>query len=66
MKAEFALNKPDELMATIKITATVKEWLDLQDQLISKHPSTILSHVIYEAVSKARTVFYADSDAVKD
>lgn len=53
MKARFTIENPEEMQATIKITMSVKEWVDLCQQLDNKWPSSRLSaaisHVVYEA-----------------
>ena len=59
MKARFMIENPDNIEATIKITMTVKEWVELRDQLEHKWPSSRLSDAITSVVIEARKVYYA-------
>jgi hypothetical protein len=59
MRGRFVLERPDDLEATIKITATVKEWVQLQEQLANSWPSFRLSEIIADVITQARKVFYA-------
>jgi len=59
MKARFMIESPDEMVATMKITMTVKEWGELRDQLESKWPSSRLSCAITSVLIEARKVYYA-------
>lgn len=63
MKARFALDKPDAMEATIHITMTLKQWRELQEQLVNVYPSWELSSVITDVLMQAGLVFYADTDA---
>ena len=62
MKARFMIENPDDIEATIKLTMTIKKWVELRDQLVNNYPSWELSSKISEVVSTARKVFYAEQD----
>lgn len=59
MKAQFMIESPDAIEATMKITMTVKEWTELRDQLDAKWPSWKLSQAITAVISESRRVYYA-------
>lgn len=58
MQARFMIEKPDEIVATMKLTMPVKEWEELRDQLSSKWPSHDFSRAINDLLSQARKVVY--------
>lgn len=62
MNARFMLEKPEEVQATMKITMTLRQWIDLREQLDQKWPSAGLSQKITELVCEARKVFYSTID----
>ncbi len=65
MKARFMIEKPDDIECTMKITMTVKEWVELRDQLNSKWPSARLGQAITSVVTEARKTYYApDKSAI--
>ncbi len=53
------IEEPQDIIATMKITMTVKEWEDLRDQLEKKWPSSGLTNVINSLLLDARRVIYA-------
>lgn len=58
--ARFMLENPDASLATMKITMTIGEWVELRDQLKSMYPSWKLSSAITQLVTEARKVFHAE------
>jgi len=58
MQGRFMMEKPEEMTATVKLTATVKEWEELRDQLTNKWPSSDLSRILTEIIGQARKVIY--------
>lgn len=63
MKARFMIENPDEIVATMKITMSVKDWVSLRDQLQNAYPSWMLSRAITDLVTEARKVFHHESEA---
>lgn len=57
MKTQFAIENPDSVLMTLKITMTGGEWKRLQAQLDSAYPSWKLSSAISEMVRQASTQF---------
>lgn len=65
MKARFMIEAPDDIQATMKITMSVKEWIELREQLQQKWPSSRLSQAITHVTAEARKVYYApETDAL--
>ena len=64
MKARFMVEEPGEIIATMKITMPIKEWIELRDQLANSWPSSDLSRNITDLVVQARKVFYASEESV--
>ncbi len=62
LKARYMVESPDEIEMTAKITATMREWCELRDQLENRWPASRLSSVISEMLADARRVFYATQD----
>ncbi len=60
MEGRFLANEPEQIVFTMKITATAKEWEELRDQLAQKWPSSRLSNMITDLLSQARKVFYEE------
>lgn len=59
MKFEFSLVNPDELMATMEITMSVKEWKQLQKAVDSDvWPGRSFSLGISEIINAAQKHFY--------
>jgi hypothetical protein len=59
MRSRFMIENPDEVVCTMKLTMTVKQWTELRDQLSNAHPSWKLTSEINSLISQARNVFYA-------
>ena len=62
MRSEFKFQNPDELVATITMTATVKQWRELYEQLPPQWPSWDVARQIGEVISAAQEKFYATED----
>ncbi len=62
LNARYMVENPDEIEMTAKITATMKEWGEMRDQLQNRWPSSRLSLVISEMLADARKVFYPTQD----
>ena len=60
MKAQFQIQKPDDMQATIVLTATVGEFRQLRAQLCEKWPSWDFSRSIGDVIRQAESTFYAD------
>lgn len=60
MRATFKIDSPDSLTATVKMTMTVKEWRELEQQLPTQWPSSRLSSAILSLLRDADKTFYAD------
>ncbi len=58
MDGRFMMENPEKLMATMKITASVKEWEELRDQLTRDWPSWQFSNLITDLITQARKVIY--------
>ena len=59
MNVNFRLKEPDDMIATLTITGTVKELKELDAQLCDKHPSYKVSFAIHDAIQKASESFYS-------
>src|SRR3546814_14757934 len=60
MKIVFQIQKPDDMQATIVLTATVGEFRELRTQLSGKWPSAEFSRSIGDVIRQAESTFYAD------
>jgi len=56
------IENPQEVVATMKLTMTIKEWEDLRDQLQTAWPSGRLTSYITELLADARKVFYHEQE----
>jgi hypothetical protein len=56
------IDDPGSVVVTLKLRMSLKEWLQLRDQLKNEWPSSNLSLVIGDAVSKIQRVIYPDGD----
>ena len=65
MEGRFLAEKPQEIVFTLKITASVSEWEELRDQLIQRYPSGHLSHMITDLLAQARKAFYETHETPK-
>lgn len=63
MRGTFELLKPDEMEATLTVTATVKDWKQLRDQLVDRYPSWQLSSIVADLVHQAELKFFAKQDS---
>lgn len=61
--ARFMIENPGEIVATMKIRMTVKEWEELREQLDRKWPSSVLSGAIADLLAQSRKVLYVEHDA---
>jgi hypothetical protein len=62
MDGRFMAEEPEDIVYTLKLTATLKEWTELREQLSQKWPSSRLNCIITEMVLQARNVMYAKKD----
>jgi hypothetical protein len=62
MKARFMIENPDDIEATMKITMSIKDWVELKDQLGDKWPSSDLYSKITDLIIQARKVFYTSNE----
>lgn len=62
LEAKFKIEKPDEVVATLSITMSVKEWCELRDQLSDRYPSWRFSSAINNLVNTANKVFRAEHE----
>ncbi len=58
MTAEFNVLNPKEIKFQLRIEMKLEEWLELQDQLQNKWPSSSLSSYITDMAIDARKTFY--------
>src|SRR3546814_19600248 len=59
MKTVFQIQKPDDMQATIVLTATVGDFRALRTQLSGKWPSAEFSRSIGDVIRQAESTFYA-------
>ncbi len=62
MRANFNIEEPDKLEATIHITMPLSQWKELSAQLTNSYPSWKLSSVITSLVYQAQKTF-VETDA---
>ena len=62
MRSEFKFQNPDELVATITMTATVGEWRKLRALLPPEWPAWDVSSQIGDVIRAAEAKFYATED----
>lgn len=62
MRTKFEFNKPDDLVATVSVTMSVKEFRELRKQLKNEWPSWKLGDAIGDVIRQAETVFYATEE----
>lgn len=62
LKSRTMVENPDDIVMTIKLTTTMKEFGELRDQLENVWPSSRLSNVITEMFRDAHKVFYASDE----
>lgn len=61
MRAVFKIVNPDEVEATITVTATIKDWRALRGQLTNgAWPSWKFSSAITDAIRQAEAKFYGE------
>lgn len=63
MSARIMIDNPAEVVVTLKLTASIKELEELRDQLVSKYPSWKFSQILTDAITKARTVVYSETES---
>lgn len=51
------INEPEDVEATLTISMTLKEWIELAEQLSDAHPSWKLTSAINDVVYKVKGVF---------
>lgn len=61
--ARFLAENPDQIVFTMKLTMTAKEWCDLRDDLENgKYTSSQLKWAITDLLSQARKTFYPQKE----
>jgi hypothetical protein len=63
MTASFQVVEPKKVKFTCSITMQLEEWIQLQEQLSGKWPSSSLSSYITDMVIEARKTFYPKYEA---
>jgi hypothetical protein len=58
VRAKFAIEKPDDIDCTMKITMSLGQWKKLRAQLPSEWPSMDLYRAIGDLVGQAEQTFY--------
>ena len=62
MQTTYKVKDPDKIEFTLTITMSLKDWKELQSQLATNWPSSMLSRDISDVTAKAQKVFYAEED----
>jgi hypothetical protein len=62
MRTSIKVENPDDVLMSMTITMTVKQWTELQQQLQNTWPSWVLSSRITTLIHQARKVFYAEQE----
>lgn len=55
-------SKPDDIEFELTLNMRLKDWLDLQEQLVNKYPSWELNSKITDMILQAKKVFYPQED----
>lgn len=64
IRARMKVEKPEELVMTLTLTMSMKEWEDLRGQLGQGYPTWRLTSAINNMLSAARKIYFApDMDA---
>lgn len=58
MEANFRVEEPKKIQATMEITMSIEEWEKLKNQLKHDYPAWDLSQNINNLITQARKVFY--------
>lgn len=62
MKAVSKITNADEMIFAITLTASLKEWRQLREQLSTRTwPSQDVRDAIYSAIQQAEKVFYSQA-----
>lgn len=61
MRTKFEFARPDDLTATITMTATIKEWRELVKQLPRDWPSWNVASQVQQVIAAAEEKFYVTS-----
>lgn len=56
IKAQIALANPDEVLVMIQITAPLKEWKEIKNQVNISYPGWKFAGIISTAISKIQTL----------
>ena len=59
MRALMRVEKPDEIMVTMELTMSLKDWKELRTQLVDNYPSWELSSKITDLMIQCQEHFYA-------
>lgn len=58
MQCKLKCEKPEDIVYTMTITMTAKEWEQLRDQLTMKWPSSQLSSWVSDLLGQARKIYW--------
>lgn len=59
MKTRLKCENPGEILYTVTITGTAKEFEDLREQLETKWPAMYLTRQINDLLGQARKIYWA-------
>lgn len=60
MQAVIKIQRPDDVVVDLTLSATLGNWKRLQSQLTNDYPSWNLANIISVAIGKARAQFTED------
>jgi hypothetical protein len=63
MNVKFQVEKPDDVVATLTITMTLRQWKELRDQLNQSWPSWKLAAAITDVLYQTTKPFYEQNEA---
>lgn len=58
MQFRLKCEKPEDIVYTMTVTASAKEWEGLRDQLKDAHPSWNLTSAINDLLGQARKIYW--------
>ena len=61
MDVRLKVEKPEDIVYTMTITMTAKNWEELRDQLKTAWPSSRLGYAINDLLAQARKVYWPNS-----
>lgn len=63
MQFRMKCEKPEDIVYTMTVTASAKEWEALREQLKDSYPSWNLTSAINDLLAQARKVYWPKEDA---